>query len=259
MTLIKMLYDTLSFIFLLACYMLITTSIFTALFLDASPDGHENSDKYGNLWFSFKSLYAAFIGEFDFKVEENYELSFSILMIIHVFIANIFLLNYLVAILSTVYEYMFYGGEFSYKANMYRYIEKYSIPDENKKGRGEVVMHPPPINILSYFIVLPFICKGSWMKGAGACFSKLIYWIENVFFIFMFSGGLSILFPLLFIKIIIDILRKSAFRHMLFFLIIWIIISPLFFVYLVFKDTFFFIQLLCVQQEDEEKKSEKKE
>ena len=57
----------------------------------------------------------------------NYEMSFSIAMMIHVFISNIFLLNYLVAILSTVYEIMFEGGEFQYKSMKYRFIEKYSV------------------------------------------------------------------------------------------------------------------------------------
>jgi hypothetical protein len=48
-------------------------------------------------------------------------------MDIHAFLGNVFLLNYLVAILSTVYELMFEGGEFSYKSNKYQFIEKYSV------------------------------------------------------------------------------------------------------------------------------------
>jgi len=55
-------------------------------------------------------------------------------MMIHVFIANILMLNYLVAILSTVYQMMMEGGEYLYKSNKYRFIEKYSIAMRNKQG-----------------------------------------------------------------------------------------------------------------------------
>jgi len=48
-------------------------------------------------------------------------------MMLHVFISNIFLLNYLVAIISTVYTNMIDIGEFKYKRNKYEFIEKYSI------------------------------------------------------------------------------------------------------------------------------------
>ena len=54
-------------------------------------------------------------------------MSFTLLMMGNVFVANIFLLNYLIAILSTVYELMIEKGEFSYKQSKYEFIEKYSI------------------------------------------------------------------------------------------------------------------------------------
>ena len=40
-------------------------------------------------------------------------------MMTHVFIANIFLMNYLIAILSAVYNIMIEEGEFSYKKKKY--------------------------------------------------------------------------------------------------------------------------------------------
>jgi hypothetical protein len=46
------------------------------------------------------------IGAYSYTPAENYLMSNSILTMIHVFISNIFLLNYLVAILATVYEIM---------------------------------------------------------------------------------------------------------------------------------------------------------
>jgi hypothetical protein len=54
-----------------------------------------------------RTLFDAFIGEYDYLEDApNFALSFELLMITHVFISNIFLLNYLVAILSTVFFYM---------------------------------------------------------------------------------------------------------------------------------------------------------
>lgn len=57
------------------------------------------------------------------KVEEIH----TTFMFLHIYIANIFLLNYLVAILSTVYSDMMEIGEFSFLCNKYLYIERYNI------------------------------------------------------------------------------------------------------------------------------------
>ena len=61
-------------------------------------------------------------------------MSYSILMMAHVFIANIFLMNYLIAILATVYYIMIEEGEYSYKKKKYQFIEKYSIPLRDPNG-----------------------------------------------------------------------------------------------------------------------------
>ena len=134
MTLVKMLSDTLSFIFLFSCYLILVTTVFTTLFSNANPD------EYGTIGLTLRTLYDAFIGQYDYEVTSNYEISFSILMMIHVFIANIFLLNYLIAILATVYESMFEGGEFQYKSSKYKFIEKYSVPLRNEDNYYELVL-----------------------------------------------------------------------------------------------------------------------
>jgi hypothetical protein len=45
--------------------------------------------------------------------------SHTVFTVLHVFFANIFLLNYLVAILATVYENMMELGDFAFKCNKY--------------------------------------------------------------------------------------------------------------------------------------------
>ena len=56
MTLVQMLYDTLSFIFLVICYMTVATTIFSTLF------GNANPEQFGFIVISARTLYDAFIG-----------------------------------------------------------------------------------------------------------------------------------------------------------------------------------------------------
>lgn len=68
------------------------------------------------------------LGNYSYYVSGSLDGAHSIWLIIHIFVANIFLLNYLIAILSTVYEEMTEKGDFEYKSNKYKYIERYLIP-----------------------------------------------------------------------------------------------------------------------------------
>lgn len=63
-----------------------------------------------------------------FGDDSPYKLENDLLMIFHILISNVFLLNYLVAILATVYENMLEKGDFAYKSNKYMYIERFYIP-----------------------------------------------------------------------------------------------------------------------------------
>jgi hypothetical protein len=72
-------------------------------------------------------------------------------------------MNFLIAILSSVYEYMIYEGEFQYKKSQYEFIEKDSIALMDPGGYYELVLHPAPLNFFTLFL-LPFTIKGSIMK-----------------------------------------------------------------------------------------------
>ena len=84
-------------------------------------------DEYSTITLSLRSLFDAMLGAYKYTEDENFEMSNGILTMIHVFLSNIFLLNFLVAILSTVYEIMQEHGEFAFKKNKYEFIEKYSV------------------------------------------------------------------------------------------------------------------------------------
>ena len=120
-------------------------------------------------------------------------------MIFHVFMSNIFLLNYLVAILSTVFIIMTEYGEFEFRCNKYQYIEKYSTPMLDKDGYKELVIHPPPLNFLTLPIVFGTFSRGC-MRGYGECFSKFMFWLENLPFIFVFLAYELSLVPIAYFK-----------------------------------------------------------
>jgi hypothetical protein len=120
-TLIKMIFDALSFILIVSSYLLLMATIFTTLFGNAMPE------KYETISLSLRCLYDAMLGSYEYTDDGDYSASNSALTMIHVFLSNIFLLNFLVAILSTVYEIMQEHGEFAFKKNKYEFIEKYSV------------------------------------------------------------------------------------------------------------------------------------
>lgn len=189
-----MILDTVSFVFIVCCYLLLVATIFTTLFQTDMPE------QYGQLSLTIRTLFDALIGAYVYSPSENYIMSNSILTMIHVFISNIFLLNYLVAILSTVYEIMKDHGEFSYKSNKYQFIEKYSIAMLDNNGYAELVIHPPPINVFTIFI-MPCIIRKSLMKKAAECFSKFIFWVENVIYLMSFLMYEMVLCPYIYFKV----------------------------------------------------------
>lgn len=161
-------------------------------------------DRYPSISISYRNLFDSLVGSYSYITPENplynnYVMSNSILTMIHVFIANVFMLNYLVAILSTVYEIMQDEGEFSYKSNKYQFIEKYSIAMLDPHGYSELIIHPPPLNVFTIFI-LPCIIKKSLMKRAADVFSKFIFWSENLLYLGSFLAYELVLCPFIYFK-----------------------------------------------------------
>lgn len=111
-------------------------------------------------------------------------------------VANVFLLNYLIAILSTIYQEREDQGDFAYKQNKYQYIERYQIAMQDKSGYEELVLHPPPINYL-IVLLIPSLFNQSSMERASRTFSKFIFWLENIFYI-----GMLLLYELMLVPVI---------------------------------------------------------
>ena len=166
-------------------------------------------------------------------------------MILHVFMSNIFLLNYLVAILSAVFTIMTEYGEFEYKCNKYEFIEKYSTPMLDKDGYKELVIHPPPLNFFTVPMLFA-ICFRGCMRGFGDCFSKFIFWLENMPFIFVFLVYEAALIPVVYIKQIFNFIAKSNWKNFLFIVPFWLIFGlPICVVVGLLGDLKNFLSVLC--------------
>lgn len=149
----------------------------------------------------------------------------SVLTMVHVFVSNIFLLNFLVAILSTVYEVMMEHGEFSFKSNKYEFIEKYSIAMLDTNGYAELVIHPPPINIFT-LAILPCVVRKELMKKAAECFSKFMFWFENVAYLFVFMAYEVMLFPVIYFKVALTIIFLTNWLRLIPMLLFWLVTGP---------------------------------
>ena len=159
-------------------------------------------------------------------------------------VSHIFLLNFLIAILSTVYNIMMEGGEFEYKKNKYLFIEKYSVAMLNKWGYSELVMYPPPANFPMFFL-LPFTFSKELMLSASKHFSKIMFWVENFVYIIFFFFYEFFLIPLVFFKVLYNIIKVSFWKDVLTMTFTWLIIGFFYLLFSCFKDCYNFLKILC--------------
>ena len=71
------------------------------------------------MWHSFRSLFDMMVGNYVYVDLGNFEKGYSIMVIIYLIITNVFLLNYMVAVIDAIFEYMLDVGEF--KAKRYKF------------------------------------------------------------------------------------------------------------------------------------------
>ena len=210
------------------------------------------------------------------------------LLILHVYLGNIVILNYLIAILSQSYCDILETGTFLYKVNLYKYCERYIIAMETP-AYAELVKHPAPICVLNLPLFLmsliPRFDKESggnveaFLKAFSEWFQLFMFWLENLFlipFFFMYSLMLVPFAYLVdFVTIIkcttgvedLDSLQKNSYEEekpqkacsglchkckvilrTVKYIAMWFISGPFILIFIACRDVYQFFRLLTMHQ-----------
>ena len=248
----EMLFSAGVFLFIVMYYLIAMSVCALALFQEANP-------LYKDLIYIWRAMFDNMMAAYSYDLfpsQKRMKVEHTFFMFIHIYIANIFLLNYLVAILSTVYSEMMETGEFAYNCKKYLYIERYLIAQKDNSGYTELVMHPPPINYMLIFL-LPSIFNKEMMVKNSAIFSKLNFWFENIYYITEQLLYELMLVPYIYIRNMSFIATLSGLSfNCLKLLLFWIPCGLFFLLYNVFMDIINFINVLRSLKLDAGKKEE---
>lgn len=111
-------------------------------------------------------------------------------------------------------------------------------------GYAELIIHPAPLNIFTLGL-LPCVIRKSLMRKASDVFSKSIFWLENVFYIFFFFMYEMILCPYIYIKVLFNIMVMTSFLQFFPLVLFWLVTGPFILFYALGKDMFYFVKILC--------------
>lgn len=104
---------------------------------------------------------------------------------------------------------MLESGDFGYRCNKYMYIERYMIPMLDSHGYAELVVHPPPINYLAALLI-PFTFNNTSMETFSIYYSRMIFWLENIYYIIEKFISLLFLVPFIFARTIFNVVRVAT-------------------------------------------------
>ena len=195
---------------------------------------------------TMRDLIDYFLANFSAKELGNYNTSHSILYITHVTISNIFLLNFLVAILQSVYDIMFLNGDFYAIEYQYTFITKYMKAMEEDTGYDKLILFPPPLN----FVVVPILLvwpRRHLVKRISQWITYIFFWLENIAFIAVFMCFMIAHNPLILVKTYIQILTKiDGVCSKLLYTISWTFFGLFFLVFVNICDTIMLLKILCM-------------
>ena len=245
MTLLKMMNDTISFLFIIICYLLLMSTVFTTIYQGI------DEQRYGSMSTTFRTLFDDMLANYEREPVDDSNILHSCLHITHIISSNVFLLNYLIAILSTVFSYMEEEGDFMFKALQYMYVERYQIARLDKKGLEELVVYPAPLNIFSV-VLIPFYFRNGGEKYAEV-YSHVMYWFENLIMLCLFLAYLMVIIPIIFLKMLLHLLQGQKWYMVPIVMLSWLVIGGLMLPLYGFKDAFLFAKICCDYGRSEDK------
>ena len=144
------------------------------------------------------------------------------------------------------------SGEFQYQCNLYMFIERYHIAFQDEWGYAELIVHPPPYNML-LITILPSVINKHMMQASQMVFSRVNFLIENLILYIPYQLYLEVIqIPTIYIKRFVSIISLVEWYKMPFYLIGWAIGGLLFLTYAALLDMYHFIKILCDSKEERE-------
>ena len=110
-----------AFTFLILCYFLVMSTIFTIKYCYIDPDS------YGTIFLTSRKLFEYMINcgfEQNVDFTPGYFGLHTVLICFHTFVSHVFLENFIIALINTVYKDMIEIGEYGYKSYKYKFYEK---------------------------------------------------------------------------------------------------------------------------------------
>lgn len=246
LTFIAMVADTIAFMFIVIAYLIIVSAMFTTIFQDLDPS-------YATFKISIRTLFDGLMASYGYKNFGGLEKEYlhMIMLILHIGMANILMLNYLIAILSDAYSRMLDRGKFLFKVYLYQYCERYMVGLKNKEF-GQLVLHPAPICALNFPLVLFVIIPGIPDKAKQLCgeyFALLMFWLENIIWLLVFMAYEVALSPLVYLKNIFVVgWATQGLLQKVWHIVAWLFLGPILLIYFILRDMNYMFRILCEHQ-----------
>jgi hypothetical protein len=177
----------LDFFVIVACLLICSSAVFTALF--------NTSDKYISFSYSFRTLFAAWLAIFDINAFNEHLGLGSVLLSLYLLVANVMLLNLLIAQLTDVYASITTRVDSEQRGVIIGYFNRISW----HSSYGFLIFLPTP---LSYIVLAlsPLLVCSKEPEKANAMLCKVAYILYAIPQYLYFLVGSVAYMPLLYVK-----------------------------------------------------------
>ena len=105
-------------------------------------------------------------------------------------------------------------------------------------------MHNPPFNLFT-LLLLPIAPFKGTMSACSPYFSKFIFWLENILYVFGFLGYELCLLPVIYLLSFANIFKQSSnVCTAIGYSLQWFFVGVFILLYIVFYDIYIFIEIL---------------